>query len=77
MSSKRQRKKIYKKMGVWGFDAIVTGVRRDGQVKGIKHGFSIGTLVKFVSESYVACDCKSKDYNYSQWVWKNHLKKIR
>ena len=77
MANKRQRKKMYKKQGVWGFDGIVTGNRFDGQIYGIQHGFAIGTLVNFHSEDYHAADCVSKKYPYSQWVCNSHLKKIR
>lgn len=74
--SKRQRKKIYKKMGVWGFDAIVTGCRTKAGGHGIKHGIPIGSPVTFlkIDPTSIYCD---PPRGVSQWVHKDHLKKIR
>lgn len=76
MSSKRQRKKIYKKMGVWGFDAIVTGVRSKAGGAGFKHYIPIGMPVKIVAETERAFDCRTTRGDF-QLVWKGHVKKIR
>lgn len=76
MSSKRQRKKMYKKIGVWGFEAVIIGNCFRGH-RGTRHHFSIGTAVKIccvLSEKSFKC----VDYDgFDQIVNFNHVKKIR
>lgn len=84
MASKRQRKKLYKKMGLWGFDGIIVSngsvaVRRNGWF----HGFEIGTPVKFMKEQgssprEIHCTGFVVDHG-EQWqvVYVADIKKIR